>query len=212
MNRNVRKRTYSTACAPVKIQISLRIRTVWSKSSLSAFWIAKQCLHVDNKDSEQSARMRRLIWVLVGGHMSELTVSHVASQFLSVLCMPCSSIQVIVHFDRFSSRWYWSYQRKWLFCGHRQTKGAYQIQRITGTIFKFWIIINRNFLTYVACPNLAITRSQGIRGLFIIFVDWFYNFNIQRNKTNTIVNNSILCVSVPNITPNNVLYIHIWLK
>ena len=51
-----------------KIQISLRIRTVWSDSSLCAFSIAKaaKCLLANNEDSDQTVRMRRLIWVFVG--------------------------------------------------------------------------------------------------------------------------------------------------
>ena len=53
---------------PAKIQISLRIRAVWSESSLGAFSIAKDTkfLHADNEDSDQTARMRRLIWVFFG--------------------------------------------------------------------------------------------------------------------------------------------------
>ena len=52
----------------VKIQISLCIRTVWSESSLGVFWIVNDSkfLHADNEDSDQTARMRRLIWVFVG--------------------------------------------------------------------------------------------------------------------------------------------------
>ena len=51
MNRNVRKRTFGHV-RPVKIQISLRIRAVWSESSLGAFWIAKdeKSSHADNGD------------------------------------------------------------------------------------------------------------------------------------------------------------------
>ena len=53
---------------PAKIQISLRIRAVWSEYSVGAFLTAKESRfpRVDNKDSDQSARMRRLIWVLFG--------------------------------------------------------------------------------------------------------------------------------------------------
>ena len=63
---NVRKRTFSHV-RPAKIQISLRIRTVWSETSLSAFWIAKDAkfLHANKEDSNQTARMRRLILVFV---------------------------------------------------------------------------------------------------------------------------------------------------
>ena len=55
MSRNVRKRTFWHVL-PTKIQISLRIRAVWSESSLSAFWIVKDAkfLHADNKDWSES--------------------------------------------------------------------------------------------------------------------------------------------------------------
>ena len=47
---------------PAKIQIRLRIRAVWSESSLGAFWIVKEAkfIHADNEDSDQTVRM--LIW------------------------------------------------------------------------------------------------------------------------------------------------------
>ena len=49
-----------------KILISLRIRAVWSESSLGAILIAKDAVfHADNEDSDQTARMRRMIWVFV---------------------------------------------------------------------------------------------------------------------------------------------------
>ena len=52
---------------PAKIQISLRIRAVWSEFSLCAVSKAKDTkfLHADNADSDQTARTRRLIWVFV---------------------------------------------------------------------------------------------------------------------------------------------------
>ena len=66
MNRIVRKRTFYVR--PAKIQISLRIRAVWSESSLDAFWIAKDAkfIHADKEESDQTVRMRRLIWVFDG--------------------------------------------------------------------------------------------------------------------------------------------------
>ena len=58
MNRNVRKRTFGDVL-PAQILISLRI---------CAFCIAKdkKFLHTSNKDYNQTARMRRLIWDFVG--------------------------------------------------------------------------------------------------------------------------------------------------
>ena len=53
---------------PAKIQISLGIRPVWSYSSLSAWRklgsLATQWAH--SKDSDQTKRMPRLIWVFAG--------------------------------------------------------------------------------------------------------------------------------------------------
>ena len=53
---------------PAKIQISLHTCTVWSESSLGAFWIVKDTkfLHAGNKYSEQTAQMYRLVWVYIG--------------------------------------------------------------------------------------------------------------------------------------------------
>ena len=50
---------------PAKTQISMGIRPVWSESSLCAQWVAKDpnFLHADSKDSDQTGRMPRLIWV-----------------------------------------------------------------------------------------------------------------------------------------------------
>ena len=64
MNRNVRKRTFWYV-RPTKTQISLRIRAVWSESSLSA-WRNFVFLAIQNalsEDSDQTARMRRLIGI-----------------------------------------------------------------------------------------------------------------------------------------------------
>ena len=53
----VRKHTFEHFL-PAMIQVSLRIRTIWSESSLGAFWVAKDAifLHADNEDSDQTAR------------------------------------------------------------------------------------------------------------------------------------------------------------
>ena len=74
------KRTFGHV-RPAKIQISLRIRAVWSKSSLDAFGIAKNAkfIHADNKDTDKTVWMRRLIWAFVGG-MSESTFTQVGAQ------------------------------------------------------------------------------------------------------------------------------------
>ena len=49
----------------VKIQICLPIRPVWSESSLGAFIAKNKIKILHNENSDQIARMRRLIWVFV---------------------------------------------------------------------------------------------------------------------------------------------------
>ena len=67
MCRNASKRIFGHV-RPAKIQISLHILAVWSEHPLGAFWIYKTAtsLWVDSVDSEQTVRMRRLIWAFVG--------------------------------------------------------------------------------------------------------------------------------------------------
>ena len=71
MSRNVRKRTIGHVRA-AKIQISLCNQTVLSQSSIGAFWTDKEtaCIHANTEDSNQTARMRRLIWFF-DGHTSQ---------------------------------------------------------------------------------------------------------------------------------------------
>ena len=61
-------KTNKVTMRPAKTQISLGIRSVWSESSLCAYWVAKdpKFLHADSEDSDQTARMPRLIWVFAG--------------------------------------------------------------------------------------------------------------------------------------------------
>ena len=75
LNRKVVKSTFGHV-RPAKNQISLRIRAVWSESSLGAFWIAKDAtfLHAGSEDSDQTA------------HISEGTLSDV-SVHLDFLCI-----------------------------------------------------------------------------------------------------------------------------
>ena len=52
-------KTNNVAVHPVKTQISLGIRPVWSESSLCAQWVAKSqsFLHADSEDPDQTGRM-----------------------------------------------------------------------------------------------------------------------------------------------------------
>ena len=68
LSRDERKRTFWHV-RPTKTQIRLRMRTVWSESSLSE-WRNFASLAIQNAPSEDSdhiARMRRMIWVFSGG-------------------------------------------------------------------------------------------------------------------------------------------------
>ena len=64
---NVRNRTFWHVC-PTKTQISLRIRAVWSESSLSTWRnsVSLDIKNVPSQDYDQTARTRRLIWIFVG--------------------------------------------------------------------------------------------------------------------------------------------------
>ena len=55
MRPNVRKCTFGHV-RPARIQISLRIRAVWSESSRGAVWIAKDAnlIHADNKNFDEN--------------------------------------------------------------------------------------------------------------------------------------------------------------
>ena len=57
--------------------MSVRIRPVWSESSLCAQWVAKgpRFLHADSDDSDQTGRMPRLIWVFAGRTIILLVLS-----------------------------------------------------------------------------------------------------------------------------------------
>ena len=66
MSRNVRKHTFEHV-RPAKIQIRLRIRAVCSESFQCAFWITDDAkfLRSETEDPNQTAWMRRLIWVFI---------------------------------------------------------------------------------------------------------------------------------------------------
>ena len=98
---------------PAKIQLSLRIRAVWTESSLGAVWITKHAkfLHTDKEDSGLTVKMCRLIWVCVS---RTCTFSHVAAimifielLILTTCCMftaMTSSIQILVILKRGSEK------------------------------------------------------------------------------------------------------------
>ena len=88
---------------PAKIQISLRILAVWSEFSLDAFWLAKDTkfLLADNEGSDQTARMRRLIWIFVGRTRKKLLFALYNCSYLTDMIIiffslfPSSTKQII---------------------------------------------------------------------------------------------------------------------
>ena len=67
--------------SPAKLQISARIHTVWSGSSLASFLKVKDTkdLHVDNGDDDLTARMCRLILSSMVAHDRRYIFSHCSS-------------------------------------------------------------------------------------------------------------------------------------
>ena len=62
---NLGKRTFGHV-RQARIKISLHIRAVWSEASLSTFWTVNDAkfFPVDKEDSNQTSRIRRLIWAI----------------------------------------------------------------------------------------------------------------------------------------------------
>ena len=79
-SRNVRKCPFWLE-HPAKIQISLRIRAVWSESSLSAFWITKEAifLHAYNEDWSDCADEEAVLSQFVRAHVRRYASSRCGS-------------------------------------------------------------------------------------------------------------------------------------
>ena len=77
INEPPHDKTNKMTVCPGKTQISLGISPAWSESSLCAQWVAKDptFLHADSKDSDQTGRMPRLIWVFAGHTLILLVLS-----------------------------------------------------------------------------------------------------------------------------------------
>ena len=72
-----RDKTNKMTVRPAKTQICLGIRPVCSESSLCAQWVVKDpnFLYADSKDSDQTGRVLRLIWVFAGSTVILLVLS-----------------------------------------------------------------------------------------------------------------------------------------
>ena len=84
-----------------------RIRAVWSESSLGIFCIAKDTkfLHPVNEDSDQTARICKLIWVFVSAQMSGSVFSRGSFSYKQLSeKMAMTSSQIVQVISRVSSR------------------------------------------------------------------------------------------------------------
>ena len=119
MTRSLRKRTFGHMRL-LKILIRLRIRAVWSESSLGTVLTAKDAkfLHADNENSDLTARRRRLIWVFVGRTYQKVCFPRLRQYHLA---NPCSlQITVAVNSLFYNMRWFSkrrmkALQYKWCF-------------------------------------------------------------------------------------------------
>ena len=101
-----------------KTQINLRIRAVWFESSQGILWVAKDPKHLqaDSEDSDQTARMRRLIWVFaaricspVGNSVPLLKLYpcmfpwqwNVILTYYKILCNTCS-VKIVIYYTYIS--------------------------------------------------------------------------------------------------------------
>ena len=101
-------KTNKVTVRPVKTQISLGIRPVWSESSLCTQWVAKDpsFLHADSKDSDQTGRMPRLIWVFAGRTLILLVLSCRGSFDLKIFTFPVQSLKWTFRFaTEFITSW-----------------------------------------------------------------------------------------------------------
>ena len=102
---------------PAKTQISLGIRPVWSESSLYAQWVAKDpsFLVADSKDSDQTGRMPRLIWVSPSAHAFLLVLSwdgsnsrDISVKGLKFQGRDCTQMTILSDFFFFFNRNLWT--------------------------------------------------------------------------------------------------------
>ena len=82
-------KTIKVTVRPAKTRISLGIRPVWAESLLCTQWVAKgpRFLHADSKDSDQTGRMPRLIWVFAGWTLTLLVLSCCGSDVFFINCL-----------------------------------------------------------------------------------------------------------------------------
>ena len=141
MSRSITKPTKSTG-HPMKTQISLGIRPVWSESSLSAWRnIGSLATHwAHSEDPDQTGRMR-LIWVFVGriGHFVGF-VMHWLECYILMCCFSTSenafsgiiySLLCYIFFPLFSTKFV-------VKCATKSLKIVWQTQKLCPKYSWIW--------------------------------------------------------------------------
>ena len=163
---------------PAKTQISLGIRPVWSEPSLCAQSVTKDpsFLHTDSEDSDQTGRMRRVIWVFAG-----------RTVILLVLSCRGSFLKGIFWFSRYSlytfSRWQLGefgscnktcgggWRNRTVRCIQEYAQGP-QILNLPGKLFKQRLLIHHS-----ACRKKINSEESGNKFKGSIFCRHIDSFN-----------------------------------
>ena len=125
-----------------------RLRSAWAfgqsdQSLLCAQWVAKDLsfLHVDSKDSDQTGRMPRLIWVFAVRTVILLVVSrHATAQIISFTILFCAILQ-----------------------GSLQIDLSITISPKSGKLFRGSIIPGHNSKSFCSAVKEIVTHSPKIR-------------------------------------------------
>ena len=139
---------------PAKTQISLGIRPVWSESLLCTRWVAKDpsFLHADNKDSDQTGWMPRLIWVFAGHTVILLVLSWGGSN------------QTADQRNRWAVAWQ---NQETDVCTHRRLRPAWAFAQSDQSSLSAWRSIGtfgypssaqRRLISLVRCPGWSCLR------------------------------------------------------
>ena len=154
-SEHVRQRRFRSDCTfvrPAKIQIRLRECAVWSESSSGAFRIAKSAnffIHVDNENSDQTARMYRLFESSLGAHVRRYVFCRSGSYNNSCHCFGKSDM-VFVYFKLVS-------------VGHYLPISTHHIIILSADVVglvKYRISINRIFSKYSVSRSVCSLMAQ----------------------------------------------------
>ena len=117
--------------SPTKTRNSLGILPVWSESSLSAKWIAKDPMffHAYSEDFEQNGRMPRLIWVFAGckchfvGFIRPDWAESLLGAHVILLVLSCGSSNFKIQFHDNCSGWSADQEQHLAWCHGETDKG-----------------------------------------------------------------------------------------